>query len=50
MNLIKDEKGVTAVEYAMAIGVVALFSFAAWKMLGRVLKAVMIKIIYEYLW
>jgi Flp pilus assembly pilin Flp len=35
MKILKCEKGATAVEYAMIIGLIALFAFAAYKVLGK---------------
>ncbi len=50
MTFLKSEKGAAIVEYSIIIGVVALFSFAAWKMLGIVLKGVVIKLLDVLLW
>lgn len=47
---LKNEKGVSAVEYAIIIGVIALFTFVAWKNLGKVLEMVVKKIILKFLW
>ncbi len=35
MRLLRCEKGATAVEYAMIIGLIALFAFAAYMALGK---------------
>ncbi len=35
MYFLKCEKGATAVEYAMIIGLIALFAFAAYMALGK---------------
>ncbi|MEN3044677.1 MAG: Flp family type IVb pilin [Candidatus Hydrothermales bacterium] len=34
-KILKDQKGATAVEYAMIIGLIALFAFAAYRALGK---------------
>ncbi len=39
-KLFKEEKGASAVEYAMLIGLISLFSFAAYMTLGRITYAV----------
>ncbi len=50
MNFLKNESGAVVVEYAMIIGLIALFSFAAWKMLGRVLGLVVRRLLFAILW
>ncbi len=50
MTFLKSEEGAAVVEYAVIIGVITLFSFAAWKMLGIVLKGVVIKLLDVLLW
>ncbi len=40
MRLLRCEKGATAVEYAMIIGLIALFAFAAYKALGKQVQRV----------
>ncbi|MEN3044679.1 MAG: Flp family type IVb pilin [Candidatus Hydrothermales bacterium] len=35
MRILRCEKGATAVEYAMIIGLIALFAFAAYRALGK---------------
>ncbi|MEO0253840.1 MAG: Flp family type IVb pilin [candidate division WOR-3 bacterium] len=42
-GILDCEKGATAVEYAMIIGLIALFSFAAYRALGQEVW----RIIYE---
>jgi len=39
-RLVKEEKGASAVEYATLIGLISLFSFAAYRALGRLTYAV----------
>ncbi|MEO0253846.1 MAG: Flp family type IVb pilin [candidate division WOR-3 bacterium] len=50
MKIIKREEGAAAIEYALIIGVIALFSYAAWKMLGFVLRLVVMRLLYVLLW
>jgi len=50
MIFLRSEEGAAVVEYAMIIGVIALFSFAAWKMLGIILRFVVIKLLEVLLW
>ncbi|MEO0253841.1 MAG: Flp family type IVb pilin [candidate division WOR-3 bacterium] len=35
MKFLRCERGATAVEYAMIIGLIALFAFAAYRALGQ---------------
>ncbi len=48
MSFIKNEKGATAVEYAMIVGLIALVSFSAFTRLGaevqRIIGAMYIKL------
>ncbi len=50
MKLLKSEGGAAVVEYGMIIGLIALFSFAAWKMLGFVLRLVVMRLLGVLLW
>ncbi|MEO0270372.1 MAG: hypothetical protein ABIM98_05790 [candidate division WOR-3 bacterium] len=50
MKIVKREEGAVAIEYALIIGVIALFSYLAWKMLGFVLRLVLMKLLYVLLW
>ncbi|MEO0284161.1 MAG: Flp family type IVb pilin [candidate division WOR-3 bacterium] len=43
--LIREEKGASAVEYAMLIGLISLYAFAAYRALSRVTYAVI-----EHMW
>ncbi len=40
VKLVKEERGASAVEYAMLVGLISLFSFAAYRALGRLTYAV----------
>ena len=40
MRILRCERGATAVEYAMIIGLIALFAFAAYKALGKQVQRV----------
>ncbi|MEO0284158.1 MAG: Flp family type IVb pilin [candidate division WOR-3 bacterium] len=40
MKFLRCERGATAVEYAMIIGLIALFAFAAYKALGKQVQRV----------
>ena len=40
MRLIREEKAASAVEYAMLIGLISLYAFAAYRALGRLTYAV----------
>ncbi|MEN3046538.1 MAG: Flp family type IVb pilin [Candidatus Hydrothermales bacterium] len=46
-RLIYNEKGATAVEYAMIIGLIALFAFAAYRVLGREVHKVIVWMRYK---
>ncbi len=50
MKILKNEDGAAVLEYAAIIGVIALFSYAAWKMLGFVLRLLVMKLLYVLLW
>lgn len=50
MKFLKGEEGAAALEYALIIGVIALFSYASWRMLGFVLRLVVMKLLYVLLW
>lgn len=39
-NIYKNERGATAVEYAMIIGLIALISFAVYKLLGEQVRRI----------
>lgn len=39
-KIYRDEMGATAVEYAMIIGLIALISFAVYKLLGEQVKRI----------
>ncbi len=41
-DFIKCQKGATAVEYAMIIGLIALFAFAAYMVLGKEVRRVIV--------
>ncbi len=50
-TFLRDESGVTAVEYAVIIGTVVLASFLVLKYLGyRMQEALVAYLVYEYAW
>jgi len=49
LKLFKNEKGATAVEYAMIIGLIALFAFAAYKALGKEVHRIIVWMKYKFL-
>ncbi len=49
LRLLKNEKGATAVEYAMIIGLIALFAFAAYKVLGKEVHRIIVWMKYKLL-
>lgn len=50
-HLLRDESGVTAVEYAMIIGSIALAAYMVIRFVGvRASRALIEYLVYEYLW
>lgn len=46
-KICKNEKGATAVEYAMIIGLIALVSFLVYKLLGSEVKKIVAWMAYK---
>ncbi|MEN3044684.1 MAG: hypothetical protein ABDH37_05680 [Candidatus Hydrothermales bacterium] len=50
MKILKNEEGAVVVEYAMIIGLIALSAYFFWKILGFVLRFVVMRLLYNLLW